>query len=477
MATTSEPTSVSPGAAAAIDAATAPPALPLGVRMAYGLGDVASQFVWTITSSYLALFYTDAVGFPAASVAALMLIARVFDAVIDPFIGAMAERTRTRWGRFRPWILFGMLPLAVLVVLAFTAPFGDGTLGFVFAVITYGLLGALYSAVNVPYGALSAVMSERTSDRVSLNSWRMVGTNLGGITLSLIILPMVVLFSGVGDGHTQTVHGYTLTAAVFAVASIPLFFAVFKTSKEIISPERGAGIAFRSTVRVVFTNGPLLLLFATLLFSLISMFGRISIVLYYYIYNVGNFGLVSILMALAPAATIVGILLFAPLGRRFGKRNMLIVSLTGQAIALAVLYFVDYHNVTAVIVVTCFYGLANFGIPLSLAMVADCVDYADDRSGIRSDGTAYALTSFATKLASAIGGAAGLALLGAFGYVANQPQSAEVQSGINLVVNVMPAVAAVIAIVPMLFYRLSESRYAEIRHRLDTRSLQVPKGV
>jgi sugar (glycoside-pentoside-hexuronide) transporter len=476
MATTSDPTSVAAGSAP-IDAATAPPALPLHVRMAYGLGDVASQFVWTITSSYLALFYTDAVGFPAASVAALMLIARVFDAVIDPFIGAMAERTRTRWGRFRPWILFGMLPLAVLVVLAFTAPFGDGTLGFVFAVVTYGLLGALYSAVNVPYGALSAVMSERTADRVSLNSWRMVGTNLGGITLSLIILPMVVFFSGVGDGHTQTVHGYTLTAAVFAVASIPLFFAVFKTSKEIVSPERGAGISLRSTARVVFTNGPLMLLFVTLLFSLMSLFGRLSVVLYYYIYNVGNFGLVSILMALAPASTIVGILLFAPLGRRFGKRNMLIVSLAAQAATLGVLYFVDYRNAAVVIIVTVLYGLSSFAIPLSLAMVADCVDYADDRTGIRSDGTSYALTSFATKLASAIGGAAGLALLGAFGYVANRPQTPEALGGVDLVVNVLPAVAALLAIVPMCFYRLNEREYAEIRNRLDTRSLQVPKGV
>lgn len=473
MATTSEPTRAVPQPAPA-DPASPEDAtrarLPLGVRMTYGLGDLASQFVWTITGSYLAIFYTDAVGFAAGSVALLMLVARVLDAVIDPFIGAVAERTRTRWGRFRPWILFGMLPLSVLMVLSFTAPFGPSTLGFVYAVITYGVLGILYSAVNVPYGALATVMSERSADRISLNSWRMVGTNVGGIALGLIIMPMIVLFSGAGDGTTQTVQGYTLTAMVFAVAALPLFLAVVVASREVIAPRHGRSVPLRATFRAVLGNGPLMLLFPVAILSLTSMFGRIGIVIYYYIYNVGDMALVPILMALAPGMTVLGILMFAPLGRRFGKRNMLIASLLAQAASLVALFLVGFEDPALVIALTAAYGLSNFGVPLLLAMTADCIDFADDRDGVRSDGTSYALISFATKLASAVGGAVGIGLLGVLGYVANAQQSPEALAGINGAVNLFPAAAALLAIVPLLFYRLTEAKYSEIRRRLDARS-------
>src|SRR5262249_46149304 len=153
-------------------------------------------------------------------------------AVIDPLVGAAAERTRSRYGRFRPWLLYGMLPLAALLVLTFTAPFpGTSTAAVVWAAVTYGLLGFAYSAVNVPYGALTAVMAETTADRVSLNSFRMIGTNFGNVLLAAVTVPLIVVFSGAGDGHTQTVGGYTLTAVLLAAISLPLFFAVFATSR------------------------------------------------------------------------------------------------------------------------------------------------------------------------------------------------------------------------------------------------------
>ncbi|MET3566962.1 GPH family glycoside/pentoside/hexuronide:cation symporter/probable glucitol transport protein GutA [Leifsonia sp. 563] len=476
MATTTDQSSAPAAVTAATGTITAGPALPLRTRVIYGFGDIASQFIWTITSSFLAVFYTDMVGIAAGTVAVLILVARVFDAVIDPFIGALAERTRSRFGRFRPWILYGMVPLSIMVVLTFTAPFDGKSIGAViWAVLTYGLLGALYSSVNVPYGALSTVMSERTADRVSLNSWRMIGTNIGGVVLGVAILPIILAFSG-GDGSHPTAQGYTIAAAVFAVAALPLFFLVFATSREVVKPVRRDHVPFSTTFRLVLGNGQLMLLFVVLLLSLTSLFGRLSVVLFYYLNNVGNYALVSLLMALAPLSTVVGILVFSRLGRRFGKRNMLMISFAAQAVVLTALFLTGWEDIGVVIGLTALYGLSSYGIPLVLAMVSDAIDYAEDKTGIRTDGTSYALTSLATKIASAVGGAVGIALLGAIGYVASaHQQPAEVLHGINLVVNIGPAIAAALAIVPLLFYRISEARYAEIRERLDTKALAAIK--
>ena len=475
MATTTDQTSAAAPVGPATGSVTsAGPALPLHTRVIYGFGDIASQFIWTITSSFLAVFYTDMVGIAAGTVAALILVARVFDAVIDPFIGALAERTRSRFGRFRPWILYGMVPLSVMVVLTFTAPFDGKSIGAViWAVLTYGLLGALYSSVNVPYGALSTVMSERTADRVSLNSWRMIGTNIGGVVLGIAILPIILAFSG---GNQPTTQGYTIAAAIFAVAALPLFFLVFATSKEVVKPVHRERVPFSKTFRLVLGNGQLMLLFAVLLLSLSSLFGRLGVVLFYYLNNVGDYALVSVLMALAPLSTVVGILVFSRLGRRFGKRNMLIISFAAQAVILTALYFTGWENIAVVIGLTALYGLSSYGIPLVLAMVSDAIDYAEDRTGVRTDGTSYAFTSLATKIASAVGGAVGIALLGAIGYVASaHQQTSEVLNGINLVVNIGPAIAVALAIVPLLFYRITEARYAEIRERLDTKALAAIK--
>jgi len=444
--------------------------LPFVTKVAYGLGDFASQLMWSLASSYLALFYTDNVGLAAGAVSVLLLVARIADAVFDPVMGAYAERHTTRYGRFRPWLLYASPILAVSVVLTFmTVPGGD-TPKLIWAGITYLFMGFMYSAVNLPYGALSAVMTRDSGERVALNSYRMIGTNLGAVALSAATMPLVLHFSGVGDGESTTVRGYTITAAIMALVAVPLFWLVFAACREIVQPEaEQIRVPLREAISVVLHNKPLMLVTLALFLALGNVFGRIGVATYYYIYVMGRYDLIALMMMLPSIAGAVGIALFARLATRLGKKRTVILSLVCAAVPTIVLFFVDPSNIPMVATLNVLYGLGNFAVPVLMSMVPDSIDYAEDRTGVRSDGIAYATTSMGTKIASGLSAAIGLALLGAFGYVANADQSQTALTGINFTVNIFPALLSLLAIIPIAFYPLTEEKYEQIRERLKAR--------
>ncbi|WP_413810787.1 MFS transporter [Streptomyces sp. OE57] len=452
------------------------PRLPLSTRATYGLGDFAGGFVWSTTVSYLAIFYTDAVGIGVGVVGVLMLGARVFDALIDPVIGSLAERTRSRHGRFRPWILYGMLPLAGFAVLTFTAPFpGDSAAAVVYAVITYGILGILYSAVNLPYGALASVMAETPADRISLGTFRFLGIMLNGVLIALVTVPLVRLFSGAEGGQTATVGGYTITMAVFAVISLPMLFAVFKTSRETITPVRREPVSLRATLGALAGNRYLTVFLVFTVLAVVANFGRLGVLIYYYEYNVGNTALIPVLLGLTQVCGIVGTLVFTRFAQYVGKRNLLMIGLGVQAVALIALYFAGANNIAVVIALTAIHGLAGFSLVMTLSMVSDVVDYGEHKTGIRADGTTYAIFSFSMKFASGISATA-LGLIGAFGYTPNATQTTEALNGINFVVNLLPALVGIAAMLVLLAYRLTDQEAAAIRNELNAAAKAAPAG-
>lgn len=445
--------------------------LSFGTKLSYGLGDFASQLMWTLASSYLVLFYTDNVGLAAGAVGILMLVARVADALFDPLLGAFAERHPTKHGRFRPWLLYGAPILAVSVILTFmTVPGGD-TVKMIWAGVTYLVMGFMYSAVNLPYGALSTVMTRDPQERVSLNSFRMIGTNLGAVALSAFTMPLILHFSGVGDGQTTNVMGFTITASIMALVAVPMFWIVFAKSKEVIQPDISeTRVPLMTTLKVVVGNKPLMLVALTLFFILTGLFGRLAVAVFYYIYIMHRFDLIAPLMMLPSIAGAIGIALFARVAKYIGKKKTIVISMIVTAIPTIILYFVDPSNVPMVFVLTALYGLGNFAAPVVMSMVPDSIDYAEDKTGVRSDGTAYAAVSLGTKIASAVGAALGAILLGAFGYVANShEQTAQAMVGINLTVNIVPAIFSLLAIIPILLYPITEKKYEEIRARLEAK--------
>lgn len=434
----------------------------------YGFGDLASQFIWTFVGSYLTIFYTDVVGLTPIIVSAIMLGARIWDAVNDPLMGAIAERTRTKWGRFRPYIAFGCPALALFGVMTFTNPFnGLSTAGVIWAAVTYIVAGMLYTLVNIPYAALSGVMTEDADQRNKINTSRNIGMNVGMIIVNSCSAGLALYFSGSG-AQVANGYGYMMVALVYSIIAVPLFFVVFFTSKEYVAPVNNiAKFSFKDTFANLVHNKYLMIVTGIMALQMTAFMGRIAVCAFYVIYCLGSFTMIAFIMTI-PSIGAVIVSLFVPyLAKKMGKRNVLMYSMLIQAVGLLVIYLAPFDNMTMVIIGCCIFGLFNVGFPMTLSMVADSVDYMELKTGIRTDGTAYATYGLATKVGNALGGSVGVLLLSAFGYVANAQQTAGALRGINIVVNLIPAVLFILAAALCLLWKMTDAQADDIRIALD----------
>ena len=414
----------------------------------YAFGDIASQFVWTFVGSYLTIFYTDIVGLAPAAVSAIMMVARIWDAFNDPMMGAIAERTRSRFGRFRPYIAFGCPFLAVFAVLTFTGPFGNGTAGVLWAAFTYIAAGMLYTLTNIPYSSLNAVMTEDADQRNMLNTSRNIGMNIG-MTIVQFLSPILLLrFSAAG-----------------------MFLIVFFTSKEVVQPSgEPAKFSVADTIKNLVQNKYLMIISLVMLLQMTAFMGRIAVCAFWVIYCLGSFTMISLIMTLPTLLGIVGSFFVPAAAKKFGKRQVLMGSMAIQAIGLIIMFLAPFDNMTMVMAGNVIFGLFNVGMPMTLSMVADSVDYMDLKRGVRTDGTAYATYGLATKLGNALGGALGVLVMAAFGYVANAEQTAGALRGINMTVNLFPALLFLAATVCCLLWDMSDKDADEIRAKLHERN-------
>jgi GPH family glycoside/pentoside/hexuronide:cation symporter/probable glucitol transport protein GutA len=362
--------------------------------------------------------------------------------------------------------------LALSAVICFTAPFsGPGPGKVIFAAITYNIVGMLYTAVNLSYGALSGVMTFDPKERTELFSWRMMGTNFGGVFLSLITMPMILFFSGTNDGQTLTAKGYTITIAVFSIAAVALFMLLFVNSKEVVKPPAEVRkVPIKESIKSVVTNKPLVCNFFMMLFLMTGLFGRIGLMIYYLMYVVKRFDLIPIFMMLPTACTVVSIFITKSFADKVGKKKMIIIGYTGAALCLVGTYFTDPSNISLLLILFAGYGLFMYTTPLGMSFIPEAIDYGQDKDGVKSDGIAYAATSLATKFANAVGASLGFVIMGIFGYAANTEQTAQSIIGIKLVVNIMPAVFILLAIIPTLIYPLTPEKNAVIRARLQAKT-------
>ena len=434
--------------------------------LAYGCGDFASNLCWTFIGSYLSVFYTDVVGMAPAAASAIMLIAKIWDGVNDPMFGAIAERTNTSKGRFRPYISYGAPVLAVLSVLAFTT-FGSGTTAVIYAAVTYIACGMAYTVVNLSYGSLSTVMTTDPEDIAQLNSFRMMGTNLSAVLLNAITPVLLVKFSG---GEQYTAGAYTRCAIIFAICAMPLFYFLYANCKEVIRPAVSATkVPVSTSIKNVLSNGPLMLIFAIQLLAMTAFFGRMGVVIYYLLYNVQRFDLISAFMSLPSVFTIIGIMVTKNFMVKVGKKKMAAVGYIGAAASLVGVYLVGWTNIPVLLVLHCLYGFFCFSFPIPMAMVPDAINYQQDKTGVRADGTSYATVSLSTKFGSAFGVSGALIIMGAMGYVANAQQTPQAMGGINLTVNLIFGLMYLLCLIPLYFYPLNEKRSAEIIERLQAR--------
>lgn len=439
----------------------------------YSCGDLASQFVWTFIGSYLTIFYTDILGLAPAVAAAIMMIARIWDAVNDPMMGAIAERTRSKLGRFRPYILYGSPLLAIFSVLCFTHPFsGSSAAGVIYAAVIYIITGMLYTLVNIPYGALAAVMTEDTEQRNKINASRNVGMNIGILIVNGLTANVMLYFSGQG-AEVANGHGYFMTALVYAIISVPCFLAVFFTSREQVIPEvKKKKFSLSDTIKGLVTNKNLMILLIIMILQMTAWMGRIGVVVFYIMYCLGSFSLIPVIMLVPSVCGIVSSFLVPKVMSKIGKRTTLQLAVTCQGLALLAMYFTPFDKLTLIIIESGLVGFFNVSFPCSLSLLGDAIDYNEYKTGIRNDGIAYATYGLAQKLGNAIGSSVGILLLGAFGYVANTQQTPEALQGMNLVVNLMPAIIFFLTAIYAFSWKLKDSEADEVREKLHLKNAQ-----
>lgn len=431
----------------------------------YGLGNFACQLSWTMVSSYLILFYTDAFGLAAGSVAILMLVAKMWDGLNDPMMGTIMERTHTRWGRFRPYIAIGAILIGVFMILTFSVPNFGPRGKLIYAYSTYIGLGMSYTILNVPYAALPIVMTNNPQKINKLYAAQMIGMTIGMIVLNLCTLPLVNYF---GKG-IQT-DGYQKTAAVYTLIALPIFLLVAKCCKENIITKKENQISLKKTMLSIIKNKNLVMTIFYTIISMTGMFGRIGIAVYFYLYCVQEYKFVTVFMMMQ---MIVGTIVvpFSPMFiERFGKKYTCIIAMLIQALGMAMMFFGPYKNIPYLFICHIIYGLGYIAGPCGSGMIIDSIAEYDLAHNIRSDGTAFAMNGLGTKMASAVGSALGIAVIGWFGYKAGKAPTAQVQRGINIAANLIPMLFYLFSIIPLLFYELSDSKMKDIREKLSARN-------
>jgi Na+/melibiose symporter-like transporter len=498
--------------------------LSVSEKIGYSLGDAAANFVFMTMILFQANFYTDVMGIAAATAGVIILVARLWDAFFDPLMGILADRTRSRWGRFRPWILFTALPWGIIMVLAYTTPFGWSSTALIwYALITNVLLMTLYSANNMPYSALGGVMTGDLQERTKLNSYRFVAVNLAQLAVGGFTLPLVAKFAGLyGEGESARATGWQITMGIWAVLCVVFFLITFATSRERIE----LAVAHKSTPRQdfadLFANGPWIVMFVMTLvhFAILSLKGGAFYNYYHYyadkaalydwlqtlhlaapplaegasppggvleflgyivhadrgslensnVADVAN----SIINILEKVVFIVVIMCSPLLTRMFGKKMIAVVGFALTAIVSALFYLPKPTDIGWMVALTVI-AAVTYGptIPLLWAMFADVADYSEWKTGRRATGIIFATIGFALKAGLSVGSYLLLSLLASYGYEANVAQGAETLEGIRLCSSVIPAVMFAVCTLLLVCYKINKRFTIQIADDLAHRRATV----
>lgn len=437
-------------------------------KVGYSLGDAAANFIFQTMMVFQLSFYTDTFGITAAAAGTLFLVVRVWDAIFDPMMGVIADRTKTRWGKFRPWILWTALPFGVMAFLTFTTPDFGPTGKLIYAFVTYTVLMMVYSANNLPYSALSGVMTGDLGERTSLSSYRFFIAMAAAFVVLGTALPLVKYF-----GQGNNARGYQMTMGIFSVLCVIFFVITFLTTKERIQPDPRQKSSIRQDFADLVRNGPWIALFALTILVFITLSMRNGVMVYYFRYYVGNEDLFSLFNIFGLGSTMIGILFSKPLAMRFGKRNVFMVGLSVTAVLMAVFIVLPAKAIVltfALEVVRQFaYGIT---IPLLWAMMADVADYSEWKTGRRATAVVFSAIVFGLKAGLGFGGAIGGWLLSLYGYVPNVGQSQEALLGIRMTGSVFAAIPFVLGVVCLFFYRIDKDLNLRITEELTERRKQ-----
>ncbi|NOY78330.1 MAG: MFS transporter [Calditrichaeota bacterium] len=434
-------------------------------KVGYGLGDTATNLVWRTLMVFLPIFYTDVFGITAAAVGTLLLTCRFLDGITDFIMGMIADRTETRWGKFRPWVLWMALPFGIFTVLTFTTPHLGPVGKLIYAYVTYIGLILVYTASNVPYSALMGVMSPNPDDRTSLSSYRFFFAFLGALIVQGFSIYLVQFF-----GHGNQMLGYKYTMMLFAGMSVVFFLITFFTTRERVKPIKGKHSALKDDLKDLFHNGPWIILFFIGVFFVSMTTLKQGSTMFYFKYYLGRVNLATAFMVINVIAAMIGAALTGPFTRVLGKRGTMKASLLLALISSALLFFAGTQNITAIFILgTLMEFSTGPGITLFFAMLADTADYSEWKNNRRATGLVFSAGTLSIKFGSGVAGALTGGVLAFFGYVANAAQSAHALLGIRLLMSFLPAAAAFLALVIFSFYKIDKNLLIRIQNDLAIR--------
>lgn len=447
-------------------------ALTFAERLHYGLGTLGynASFYWV--SAFLQIYYTDTIGVSAGTLSALVLAVRLFDAINDPIIGSIADRTHSRWGRYRPWLMFAGLCLPLSVIALFGANSEWSSTGkVVWMCIWYVVVTAFATCYDMPYSALHGTLSPDSGERVRISSVRMACSQVGTQLTGILGVPLIIYFSHAGGQRTG--HGYLVSVALVCLLAIPFaIWPAFKSRERVKPLASQKQIPLSGQMRTLFKNPPILVLtFAMFAFGFIG-YGRGSMMIYYCTYVIGNPKAMSLHSFVNMAGVLVGTVYLMPTIYKY-VRNKGYIAVCGHLLC-GVASILIFFSAPGGIVFWLLMFLAAVGLgTLSSAqysMLGDAVDYGEWKVGLRCDGFLSSFTSFALKAGGAISPALGLFMLNAAHYIPNTVQTPGVLSTMKITISIIPGVFALIsALLIWLFYRLPDKIHKEIQKELQAR--------
>lgn len=445
-------------------------------KFGYGMGDAASNFFFQVFNIFLLFYYTDVYGLAPAAVGTMFLVTKIIDAVSDPAMGLIADRTETRWGKFRPYILFAAIPYGLFGFLMFAGPELSDNGKLIYAYVSYTAMMLAYTAINVPYSALLGVISPVSLERAKVASYRFAAAFTAGWVIATFVTPLKNLLGG-GDEQL----GFRLTMGIFAVVSILLFWVCFATTKERVHPPQE-----KSDIKADFSalkqNAPWFALFFSAVFALTNVAIRGGATLFFMKYYVRDdgaplftalglpFDKTAVFLSTGTMALLGGILATQAAMRHFDKRKLMIGLTLANATIMGVFFFIPPDMYWTMIAVNCA-GAFVIGPTLAIvwSMYADCADYGEWKTGRRTTGLIFSASQFAQKLGLAVGAFLAGHMLSLFGYVADQEQTEAATLGIRLMFTVFPAVLAGLSGLAILFYGIDSKTLQQMETELAER--------
>lgn len=447
---------------------TKPKKLTLKEKIAYGMGDVGNNFMFDLGQIYLLKFYTDALGLPSATAGLIFLITKIWDAFADITVGTWVDNRKKIGprGKFRPFILYTAIPLALVTVVSFMNPDFTLTGKMIWAYATYMLFGTVYSISNIPYGSMVPAMTKDPVERAQLASFRQAGSNLGLLITTVGFMPIVLMF----DSQST---GYLVGVVVFSILGVLFQLYCYANVKERFiyeKPNQEKKINLIDSYKGLFKNAPLLILCLVNLFTFSAFNVKLAVQIYYAQYVLQDVSIIPYMGFFSIGCVFIGVALVPSLVKKIGKKNTYILGCAIWAVGDGLAFFFA-NNATIFIIMACFafFG-SSFVNSLNWALVSDAVEYGEWKTGTRSEGVVYSFFTFCRKLSQALAGFIPGVVLGIVGYVPNVVQSSEAIAGIRGLMFIYPGVLALATIIVMAwFYKLSEDKYKQIVMDLNER--------